>query len=112
MLDVKTVGLVFLVAGIIVWYYMKSKVKWDHPVMFCYYNLVIMGLGVSIFPMVTQWAFLSAILLLIVTLLKLPSKELLEVIENESSILKDQGKPVVFLDVLVSDFKRILKRNN
>lgn len=107
---VTCMGFIFFLVGIYCsFFYIRSKLKWDHPVMFCYYNLTLMGLGASTSQVVTQWAFIISSVLLIVTILRLPSKEVLKAIDNKSSQLEKKDKPVIILDVLVSKLKKCNK---
>ncbi|EKO3802474.1 hypothetical protein ACI1IE_002113 [Vibrio vulnificus] len=101
-MKLEIVGIIFLFAGLVNIGVLRkvSKLGWDHPLMFCYYSLTLMGLSLSISPMVQKFSLFASLILAFVTVMMLPSKAMLKAIEEKSDELKKQGVAVTFYDAL------------
>ncbi|EJL6735680.1 hypothetical protein NMR87_004536 [Vibrio alginolyticus] len=101
-MKLEVVGIIFFFAGLINIGILRkmSKLAWRHPLMFCYYSLTLMGLSLSISPMVQKFSLAASLLLALITVLMLPSKAILKAIDDKSDELKKQSKAVTFYDIL------------
>ncbi|EKF9454225.1 hypothetical protein ACPF3W_003513 [Vibrio cholerae] len=101
-MKLEVVGIIFFFAGLINIGMLRkmSKLAWGHPLMFCYYSLTLMGLSLSISPMVQKFSLAASLFLALITVLMLPSKAILKAIDDKSDELKKQSKAVTFYDIV------------
>ncbi|EHU9451463.1 MULTISPECIES: hypothetical protein [Vibrio] len=94
-------GLLFCVSSFICFCYLKKqKIDNFHPIMFCVYSMFTMGLGLSVSPFIVELGLGLSILLCLVSVAVLPTKDLLDKTSEYSKTLNKQEKPAALYQLV------------